>query len=264
MQGRNIIGDVTESLHRFIIDGWTDVGRPIPRIEEDLSFVPKDREEVVYVYLYRVAENTSLQNAKKWREAKVSVPTRENSGEATVYYARPPLYLDLYYLISVHAKFRSEAERLIGWLLLRLHEASHLVYRPRRYTLPDQREVDSLSRPWQVDATGEDLVMEKVALSMVDDLTVGDAINFYTIHEAPFRPYLTYQARCAMEGSLIAAPGPTTVRALPLERLADEAPPHERPGGRLGRMETRPRRKPVIGPEGHDLRPLEENNESED
>ena len=54
--------------------------------------------------------------------------------------------------------------------------------------------------------------MEKVSLGLVDDLTVGDAINFFTIHEAPYRPYLTYKARCAMEGALISGPpGPVDV-----------------------------------------------------
>jgi hypothetical protein len=29
-------------------------------------------------------------------------------------------------------------------------------------------------------------------MAMVDDLTVGDAINLYSLHEAPYRPFLTY------------------------------------------------------------------------
>jgi hypothetical protein len=265
LQGKNVIGDVTESLHRFLMDGWTS-NEPPPRIEEDISFVPKDREEVLYVYMYRVAQNPALMNSKRWREAKVAVASEEHSEEQDeVYYERPPLYLDLHYMITVHSKFRSDAERLMGWVLLRLHEATHLVYRPRRYLLPDGREVDSTGKAWSADTAGDEVVMEKVAMSLVDDLTVGDAINFFTIHEAPFRPYLTYRARCAMEGALVAAPGATTVRALPLDPMHQPVPVHERPSGRLGRMETRPtRRKPLFGPEGHDVRPLQDINDSED
>lgn len=263
LQGKNVIGEVTEALHRFMMDGWK-FDAPPPRIEEDLSFVPKDREEVIYVYMYKVAENHALQNNKRLREARVQVvgPT----GEAELYYERPPMYLDLHYLIAVHSKFRSDAERLMGFVLLRLHEATHLVYRPRRFLLPDGRQVDSTGRPWSVDADGDDVVMEKVALAIVDDLTVGDAINFFTIHEAPYRPFLTYRARCAMEGSLISAPSGTTIRSMPLDPpRGEERPPHERPGGRIGRAE--PQRKVAkspYGPAGTDHRPIDDNNESED
>jgi len=263
LQGQTIIGEVTESMHRFLLDGWTSKAPP-PRIEEDIAFVPKDREDVLYIYMYKVSQNTALQNTKRWREAKVSV-RGEAGGDDEVYYERAPLYLDLHYLIAVHSKFRSDAEKLLGWVLLRLHEATHLVYRPRRYILPSGREVDSMGAPWGPDNTGDDVIMEKVALALTDDLTVGDAINFFTIHEAPFRPYLTYRARCAMEGSLMAAPAGTVVRSMPVEPKPEEESPHERASGRLGRMDTRPKRsQSPFGPKGHDHRPLGDNNESED
>jgi hypothetical protein len=106
--------------------------------------------------------------------------------------------------------------------------------------------------------------MDKVALALVDDLTVGDAVNFFTIHEAPFRPYLTYQARCSMRGPLVAAP-PTTIRALPLDNTQEENP-YERPTGRMtgikGDKRSTERRTP-FGPEGFATRPLEDNPEEE-
>lgn len=262
LQGRSIIGETTEALHRFILDGWNLPNVPPPRIEEDLSFVPKDREEVVYIYMFRVGQNQALMNSKRWRETKFTVEAPDGSTEH--FYERPPIYLELYYMLGVHAKFRSDAERLLGWLMLRLHEATHLVYRPRRYLLPDGREVDSAGKPWSVDATGDDIVMEKVSLQLTDDLTIGDAINFFTIHEAPYRPYITYKARCAMEGSLITVPTGTTIRTLPLESAEEPPPSHERPSGRLGRMETRPRKKNPPGPQAHDVRPLEDVNQSEE
>ena len=70
-QGAGLIGEVTESIHKHLLDGW-DQDRPRPRIEEDLSFEPKDRQEVVYVYMYRAAQNTSLKNSKHWRAARIS------------------------------------------------------------------------------------------------------------------------------------------------------------------------------------------------
>lgn len=261
-QGLNIIGEITESIHRFLKDGWTSSNQP-PRIEEDLSFVPKDREEVIYVYMYKGAQNTSLMNSKQWRPAKVSMSG--DLGNERLYYERAPLYLELYYLVAVHSKFRSEAERLLAWVLMRLYDATHLVYRPRRYTLPDNRIVDSTGAPWSLDADGDDVVMEKVGLSLIDDLTLGDAINFFTINEAPFRPYLTYRAQCAMEGPLIEGPS-TTVRmnrADTMQQGAGNARANGRVRADSPQQTASGRTKLQIGPPGHGHRPIEDNN-SED
>lgn len=264
MSGRNIIGEVTEALHRFLLDGY-DIGEQPPRLEEDLSFVPKDREEVLYVYMYRCEQNTALMNSKQWRPAKVSVFGPQRNTE-TIYYERAPLYLNVFYMIAVHSKFRSEAERLMGWLLMRMYEATHLVYRPRKYVLPDGSLVDSTGSPWALENDADQVIMEKVGMLLVNDLTIGDAINFFTINEAPYRPFLTYRAQCAMEGPLVAGP-PTTVRhhrAEPWDSSGQEDPP-ERQNGRLtGRVPLHPGQpKQHIGPPGFGHRPIEDN-DSED
>jgi hypothetical protein len=278
-QGPNIIGEITESIHRFLLDGWSSSAPP-PRIEEDLSFVPKDREEVVYVFMYRAAQNTSLLNSKQWRPAKITVSGDKDA--ETVFYERAPLYLNVFYLIGVHSKFRSEAERLMGWVLMRLYDATHLVYRPRKYVLPTGEVVDSTGRPWSIDADGEDVIMEKVSVNLVDDLTIGDAINFFTINEAPYRPFLTYRAQCAMEGPLVSGP-PTIVRTHRARLVGPEPSGSDRPNGRaaidradgrtVGRTVSpgqpgkepseQPTVHPTIGPPGFGHRPFEDN-DSED
>jgi hypothetical protein len=225
IQGSNIIGETTEALHRFLLDGW-NFDTPPPRIEEDLSFVPKDREEVLYVYMYRCEQNDALKNTKRWSPAKITV-------------------------------FGEKREDRV---LMRLYDATHLVYRPRRYILPNGEHVDSTGSPWSVDADGDDVIMEKVAMALVDDLTLGDAINFFTINEAPFRPYLTYRAQCSMEGPLISGPA-TTVRHHRMKNMERPAPSGHRPNGRLGRAELRPSRddRTQIGPPGFAHRPIEDN-----
>lgn len=253
MSGRNIIGECTEALHRFLLDGY-DISEQSPRLEEDLSFVPKDREQVLYVYMYRVAQNPSLQNSKRFRAAPVFVGTDpEDGGE--VYYHRPPMLLDLFYLVSVHSKFRSDAERLVGWVLLRMNEATHLIYRPRKYLLPDGRAVDSLGRPYDPGASleGDGLHIEKVSLALVDDLTVGDAINFYSLHEAPYRPFLTYRARIALDGPLVRAEGGTSIN---MPRLGNKPRSDDRDAleSRNGRIKT-PRGQPGSTPDGRNLAP---------
>ncbi len=273
MSGRNIIGETTEALHKFLLDGY-NLGEQPPRIEEDLEFVPKDREEVLYVYMYRVAQNTNLQNQKRLRQAPVFVKDDPESSP-NVYYHRPPLLLDLFYLIAVHSKFRSDTERLLGWVLLRLNEATHMIYRPRRFLLPDGRAVDSLGRPYDPnnftgEKEGEDdddgLYVEKVALSLVDDLTVGDAINFFTLHEAPYRPFLTYRARCALDGPLYASKGGATVSIPRLENTA--ARPSATAGGSAnGRIRGTPASRAQsagVGPTPHRVRRIADADSTED
>lgn len=229
LQGGDLLGEITESVHRWLLDGWpTSAGRA-PRIEEDLSFVPKDREEVVYVYMYRVARNDDLKTSQRFRASGLARQRAE--GGADRLYERAPFFVNAYYMIAAHSRFRSEAERLLGWAMMRLNEASHLIYRPRRYLLPSGDAVDSLGRPWERTAQG-DIEMEKVALALVDDLVVGDAVNFFTIHEAPYRPYLTYRAMCAMRGPMVE--GPATRISVPTPEPWSTTPPGgTRPGGRI-------------------------------
>lgn len=269
-QGQSIIGDITESLHGWLLSGWNPKDGPRPRIEEDLSFVPKDREKVIYTYMYRVARNDAMMNAKRWAQS-----TLERSDKVVkdkdLLYERPPVHLFLYYFVAVHAKFRSEAERLLGWSMLRLNDATHLLYRPMQYCLPSGQVVDSLGREWAPDAAPEEVRMERVSLALVDDLTIGDAINFLTIHEAPFRPFVTYRATCLLRGSMISGPG-AVVRG---QRASDMTPPaptradDTSPNGRIRPQPSVPRsgRSHSVGPRGFDHRPLESDDsesESED
>jgi len=272
----SVIGEVTEGLHRLLLDRY-DLGGQPPRIEEDLSFVPKDREEVIYIYMYRAIQNPNLLTEKRWRQAPLDIPGHDPKVTGITYYQRPPLVMDLFYLISVHAKFRSDAERLMGWTLMTIWEKALLLRRPRRFVLPDGRVIDSMGRDWdperELDGDEDGVHVERVAMSLVDDLTIGDAINLFTIHEAPYRPFLTYRARVAMTGSIIAS-GETKVSAPRPESVSDTLRGPEIPGRevtRSGRIKSTGRRTKkdwqAPGPKGHNLRDIDDNNdknESED
>jgi hypothetical protein len=207
--------------------------------------------------MYRVAQNTALNNSKRFKEARVNPSTKDSGENDEAYYERPPLYLDLHYMIAVHSKFRSDAERLMGWLMLRLHEATHLVYRPRRYTLPNGRQIDSKGRDWNPQTFDEEVIMEKVSLALVDDLTVGDAINLFTLHEAPYRPFLTYRARVALDGPLYKSSGGSQIK---LPRLERTSPPSNAsgaassPNGRVRAGQAVPNIKTPPGPKPYMLR----------
>ena len=249
-----VIGEVTESIHRHLLERY-DLGENPPRLEEDLKFVPKDREEVVYVYMYRAAANTSMQRQKRFREAPVTY-------EGQVFYHRPPLLMDLFYVICVHAKFRSEAERLLGWILLTLHDTARLLYRPRRFILPDGRAIDSTGRDWDptnFDPEGKQLQVEKVSLALVDDMSLGDAVNLFTLHEATYRPFLTYRARVALDGPLIPAEGGTQISlGKPGDLGMVPTPPETggpttRKSGRISGSSPAPPSRSPPGPPAHNM-----------
>ena len=138
--------------------------------------------------------------------------------------------------------------------MLNLHEATQLIYRPRRYHLPTGEVVNSLGEDWVEEPDNFDddnLIYEKVSVAMTDDLTIGDAINFFTIHEAPYRPYLTYRARCAMEGRLISGE-PTIVRSGGVSPSGDLKDPRRRSGRlRTNQPPEIPDKRTPFGPKGH-------------
>ena len=142
-----------------------------------------------------------------------------------------------------------------------------------QFYLPNGRVVDSIGRDYDIDAdpSDDDLYVEKVSLALCDDLTVGDAINFFSIQEAPYRPFLTYRARVALDGPLVAGEGGTTIRIPSLGRT-DKQDDSEALTSRSGRMmASRPAPKDQVppGPEPKNLRrmsedPPENSTETED
>ena len=123
--------------------------------------------------------------------------------------------------------------------------------------LPNGDEVDSLGRPYQEDVNldEEGLVIEKVSLALVDDLTVGDAVNMFSLHEAPYRPFLTYRARIALDGPLVHAPTGTAV-TMPRGEQVD--PPmgesRSRKNGRVLRGQPAKLKRNSPGPPTHNLK----------
>ena len=262
MSGRDIIGEVTEAVKKFIADGWTDSTNL--RIEEKLDKTSMGKtDQFAFVYMYRLAHNPNLQNRKRLRQAPVYVNDSPESGN--VYYHKPPLLIDLYYLITAHAQFPSETAKILGWLLLRLNDATHLIYRPRKFILPDGRAVDSLGRDYNsnIDINEENLVVEKVSLALVDDLTVGDAINMFSLHEAPYRPFLTYRARIAIDGPLVQAPSGTTVVMERAKPIPSSSGPERtaRPNGRPLPQRRTPSQPEIHGEKLHKFRRDTDNND---
>ncbi len=262
-----VIGEVTEAIHRLLLDRY-DLSETTPRIEEDLEYEPKDRTEVIYLYMYRLALNENLKNSKRLRLAPIEISGPPEDG-GRIFYHRPPMIVDLFYAICVHAKFRSDAERLLGWVLMTLSHTPHLIYRPRRFALPDgDGYVDAQGAPWDPSRRADGLLMEKISLSMVDDMTLGDCINLFTILDAPYRPFLTFRARVALDGALYEAQAGTRIRIPSAEPFDSRLPTQneETPAGRIksGTARPSPRRTPP-GPRAYNPQKLNSpETESED
>ena len=76
MSGRDIIGEVTEAVKRYIKDGWVDEKNLT--IEEQLDKTSMGKtDQFAFVYMYRLAHNPNLQNRKRFRRAPVFL----NDGE---------------------------------------------------------------------------------------------------------------------------------------------------------------------------------------
>jgi len=205
-QSQDTLGEVTEALHAWIRSGWQRESA-CPVILEDLAETPHGEEPAFYVLQYRVEPAGGLSTPRNWRLAHLEVPGEFGTER---FLERPPIFVDVYFLVAVHARFRSEAERLLGWVLLRLCEASHLVDRPRAFTLPDGRRVASDGLPLS-GAESRGALREKIGLAWVQDLRPQEAVGLFSAHRAPFRPHLTFRARASLAGALRVAQ-PTTIR----------------------------------------------------
>jgi hypothetical protein len=85
---------------------------------------------------------------------------------------------------------------------------------------------------------------------------VGDGINLFTLLEAPFRPFLCYRARVALDGPILASQGGTTIRpSLETKEEESSRPNAESPSGRIKGPSGRfPSARTPPGPPAHRIR----------
>ncbi len=198
--GASQIAEVSDAVHGLLRDAWP-AAFGTPRVLDDLAQRPPEREAALYAALVQVQQNPTLRTARRPGPSPLVL---ERDGVRTHFLERPPVHLDLVYLLAAEATHRVDAQRLLGWAVMRIHEAARVLVRPRRFVLPDGAAVDSLGRPWRADAP--DVAMAAVSLGRAETGSLSEAIALFGSWRAPFRPFLTVRARTALWGALVEAP----------------------------------------------------------
>ena len=228
------------------------VGRPVT-----VSVLPPDRIETgeneqprLNLFLYNVAPNAALSNS--------ALPSRDDRGRRL---SNPPLALDLYYLLSAYSADDFEAEILLGYGMLMLHERPVLGRDAIRRALATPSPVDGGMLPPAVGALlasdlAEQLELVKVTLNT---LTSEETSKLWTAFQAKYRPSASYVATVVLivadqptRGALpVLSRGPIEPAsgsergivvqpslAPPFPALESALPPARQPAVRLGELLT--------------------------
>lgn len=157
-----------------------------------VSALPPDRIEVgenetarLNLFLYQVAPNPALRN--------MDLPSRDGRGGRI---RNAPLALDLYYLLSAYSAQDFEAEILLGYGMLMLHENPVLTRGAIRETLSAPSVVDGAILPPAMNALVASDLAEQMELVKVapHHLNTEELSRLWTAFQAKFRPSAAYVA----------------------------------------------------------------------
>jgi hypothetical protein len=168
-----------------------------------VSTLPPDRIETgeneqarLNLFLYHVTPNAALSNS--------ALPARDDRGHRL---SNPPLALDLFYMLSAYSADDFEAEILLGYGMLTLHERPVLSREAIRRALAVPSPVDGGILPPAVGALVASDLAEQLELVKVTPhaLSTEETSKLWTAFQAKYRPSASYVATVV----LIAADQPT-------------------------------------------------------
>lgn len=175
-------------------------------IHKDLDTEPKDDEEAtIWCTLYRIDDVDDLNLPGIASRQLVSGPRPEDE-ETHDLLQKLPRFFYLYFIVLVDSPDSDLSNVLLGAILNGFHQQRTLSYRPVPYEL-DGRVLDSTARPMDETMDGferkpealplgpgaEKVAMERVSVSLSDDLAFGDACLLLKGFDRKIRPYLTYR-----------------------------------------------------------------------
>lgn len=211
---RSVLLDATASL-------WAKLGST-----PSISAVPPDRittedSDQLNVFLYRASVNPALRNDE--------LPLRSANGSRRT---RPPLALDLRYLLSAHCKVDLHAELLMGSALLALDGMSVLTAQAISAYYGQSTPAGITPDVWTlVSEALLDQQPEQVTVSF-ENMSIDDISKLWSVLGEKYRPSASYIVSVVLlqpDGPITPAlpvtqPAAVTVRPMLLPRLASIAP----------------------------------------
>jgi hypothetical protein len=222
-----------------------------------VSALPPDRIETgetetprLNLFLYRVAPNAALRN--------LDLPSRDDHGSRR---GNPPLALDLHYLLSAYSAQDFEAEILLGYAMLMLHETPVFSRAAVRRALAAPSPVDGGILPPAMGALAtSDLAEQAELVKLTPEALDAEALSrLWTAFGAKYRPSAAYRATVVLIERDLPARSPLPVLSRgepdattgkdegvrvqpsvlpPYPALESAMPPDPQPAVRLGELLT--------------------------
>jgi len=234
------IGAVSAVLRNLLDNGLVDVGPPIGSVKvtavapDTIKLDDPDAPPSLNLFLYRTSPNPG------WRE--VGLPSFDGNGTRV---ARPPLALNLHYLLTAYGSADFQAEILLGYAMHLLHERPVLDRAAIRRALDPSPLEDSILPPAFQALTASDLADQVETITVTPEPMDSEEMSrLWSAMQAHYRPTAGYLVSVVLIESRkpTRTPLPVLTRGLAVEpsllppypTIERVVPPDKQPAARLG------------------------------
>ena len=234
------IGAVSAVLRNLLDNGLVDVGPQMGSVKvtavapDTIKLDDPDAPPSLNLFLHRTSPNQG------WQEA--GLPSFDGNGARI---ARPPLALNLHYLLTAYGSADFQAEILLGYAMHLLHERPVLDRAAIRRALDPSPLEDSILPPAFQALTASDLADQVEAITVtLEPIDSEEMSRLWSAMQAHYRPTAAYLVSVVLIESRkpTRTPLPVLTRGLvvepsllpPYPTIERVEPPDEQPAARLG------------------------------
>jgi len=234
------IGAVSAVLRNLLDNGLVDVGPQMGSVKvtavapDTIKLDDPDAPPSLNLFLHRTSPNQG------WQE--VGLPSFDGNGTRI---ARPPLALNLHYLLTAYGSADFQAEILLGYAMHLLHERPVLDRAAIRRALDPSPLEDSILPPAFQALTASDLADQVEAITVtLEPIDSEEMSRLWSAMQAHYRPTAAYLVSVVLIESRkpTRTPLPVLTRGLvvepsllpPYPTIERVEPPDEQPAARLG------------------------------
>jgi hypothetical protein len=209
------IGAVSAVLRNLLDNGLVDVGAPLGSVKvtavapDTIKLDDPDAPPSLNLFLYRTSPNLG------WRES--GLPSFDGNGNRI---SRPPLALDLHYLLTAYGNADFQAEILLGYAMHLLHERPVLDRAAIRRALDPSPLGASILPPAFQALTASDLADQVDAVTVTPDpMDAEEMSRLWSAMQAHYRPTAAYLVSVVLIESRkpVRTPLPVLTRGLVVE-----------------------------------------------